>query len=120
MDKHLKTATALTDFLENKFSLFGYRFGVDALLGFVPWLGDFITMILSGYLIWIGMQMKLPQDKVNKMITNVIMDFMVGSIPLLGDIGDVVFRANSRNLDILRSYIAAQKAEEGTIIRDTT
>ena len=115
MDKHIQAATALTNLLENKFHVLGFRFGLDPVLGIIPWLGDFISMFLSFYLVWIGLQMKLPGEKINKMISNIIIDFVMGSIPFLGDIGDVYHRANTRNLTILTSH-SSKPIVEGEII----
>jgi hypothetical protein len=111
MDKHIQAATALTELLENKFHIFGLRFGLDPVVGLIPWLGDFITMFLSFYLVWIGLQMKLPGEKINKMISNIVIDFLMGSIPFIGDIGDVFYRSNSRNLIILKSHVPSSIAD---------
>lgn len=102
---HLKVAEALTDLLENRFALFGFRFGLDAVIGLIPWIGDVVTTILSIYLVWIGIRMRLPEEKITRMIGNVVFDFLIGLIPVAGDLADIVFRANTRNLQILHDHL---------------
>ncbi|MDQ3239006.1 MAG: DUF4112 domain-containing protein [bacterium] len=104
MKTHLKIAQYVSDLLENKFSFMGRRFGIDPLLGLLPGLGDFLGLVFSFYLVWIGSRMQLPKDKINLMLQNIVLDFMFGIIPFVGDMSDFVFKANTRNMAILRKY----------------
>ena len=74
--------------------------------------------ILSFYLVWIAYQLKIPQDKINEMIGNVVVDFVIGLIPFLGAVGDVFFKANTKNLKILKKYYVP--TIDGEIINATT
>ena len=56
MENHLKTATLVANLLDNSFSFFGRRFGLNGILGLVPGAGDIITTALSLYIVWIGIQ----------------------------------------------------------------
>ncbi len=56
--------------------------------------------------------MRLPQEKILEMFTNIIMDFVIGLVPVLGDIGDFAFKANTKNLKILRNYAEGVKKVE--------
>lgn len=104
MEHHLVIAEAITNLLENRFSLLGLRFGLDPLLDFIPWAGDALAAFLSLYLVWIGLQIGLPQEKIKKMLRNILIDFIIGAVPFIGIIGDVFYRSNSRNLKILREH----------------
>lgn len=104
MENHLKTARLLTDLLENKFGIGRFRFGFDPIISAIPGFGDLVTAVLSFYLVWIGMQMRLPQDKIVEMVGNIVMDFLIGLFPVLGDMTDFVFKSNSRNMRILEEY----------------
>ncbi len=104
MNSHLKIATKLTNLLENQFQIGKYKFGIDPILGLIPGGGDLITAILSFYIVWIGIQMRLPADKIAQMISNIVVDFFLGLIPLLGDVSDFVFKANTKNLKILHDF----------------
>lgn len=101
MTPHLKTAQQLTELLESRFNVAGYRFGLDPILGLVPGLGDAISLLLSLYLLWIAAQLKTPPEKINQMMANIAVDFFLGLVPLVGDVGDFLYKANSKNLAIL-------------------
>ena len=117
---HLKIARTLARLLDDQFSFFGIKFGLDGILGLIPGIGDVISMVLSGYLIWIAAELKLPQQKIWQMVRNVALDLVIGSIPLIGDIGDVFLRVNLKNLAILETHVKlAQKTDavlEGEVV----
>jgi len=104
MNKHLRTARYLTNILENRFRLFGFKFGLDPILGIFPGFGDIVTAGLSTYMVWIAVQMKMPREVISRMITNIVLDFFIGIIPLIGDFSDFVFKANTKNLQLLEEY----------------
>ena len=111
MNKHLKTAVYIADLLDNKFKVFNFRFGIDPLLGLIPGGGDLVSLALSLYLVWIGFKAKIPTDKLIEMIMNTAVDFLVGLVPVLGDIADFTFKPNIRNLNILKQHIPADIIE---------
>lgn len=115
MNKHLRAAQYITDLLENRFRILGIRFGLDPILGIFPGFGDIVTAALSAYLVWIAVQMKVPSDVVSKMLQNILVDFLVGIIPVLGDLSDFVYKANTRNMKLLRQYGVAD-ARDAEII----
>jgi Domain of unknown function (DUF4112) len=118
MDGHVKTAKLLTDVLDNKFSFFGIKFGLDPIIGFVPILGDILPMCLSLYIVWIGMQSKIPNNKIAQMLANTLFDFVIGIIPVVGDAADFVVKANKRNFEILQNHLnASPRIIEGEIVR---
>ncbi len=117
MEKHLKMARFITDLLENKFGIGKFKFGFDPLIGAIPGFGDIFTLGFSLYLVWIGIKMKIPQEKIVEMVRNVILDFLIGLFPFLGDLADVVYRANSKNMKILETY--AHSVVEGEVILNT-
>lgn len=98
---HLQAAEHMAKILENKFQILGFKFGIEPLVGLIPWIGDFIGLILSLYIIWIAREMRLPKEILIKMYRNVIFDFFLGLIPLVGDISDFIYKANSKNLALL-------------------
>ena len=104
MKKYIKTATVLSNLLDNKFKVLGIKFGLDPILGLIPGGGDLVSLFLALYIVWIGIKMRLPQDKIARMIANVVLDFGVGLVPILGDIADITFKSNLRNLEILKQH----------------
>jgi Domain of unknown function (DUF4112) len=81
------------------------RFGLDALLGLVPIAGDVASAALSAYLIYQARRLGLPKTAIARMIGNVALDAVLGAVPLFGDIFDVFWRANVRNVAILRRHV---------------
>lgn len=107
---HLRLARNFADLMDNKFSFWGIHFGWDTIIGFIPGFGDVVSFLLSFYLVWIGYDLGVPSKLKTRMIRNIVIDTMIGTVPILGDIGDVFFKANVRNLRILEEYVANQKS----------
>lgn len=103
--RHYKIVKALTELLDNKFEVFGIRFGIDPVLGLIPGIGDVISVALSIYTVIIARQMNIPGTALNRMLFNIILDFAIGIIPVAGDFSDFFFKANQKNMNILKSYV---------------
>jgi hypothetical protein len=81
------------------------RFGLDAVLGFfLPTLGDAVTGAGSAALLFLALRERVPTVAIGRMLINIFIDTIIGSIPIAGDIFDVFFRANRRNLEIIERY----------------
>jgi len=88
-------------------------FGLDALLGLFPGLGDVATgVIQSGIVLAMMLHYKVPKPVVARMAANVLLDVGVGAIPIVGDVFDVFFKANTRNMALLREVQAHQQRGE--------
>ncbi|HEU5303213.1 MAG TPA: DUF4112 domain-containing protein [Gemmatimonadales bacterium] len=83
----------------------GFRFGLDALIGLVPGVGDAIGALFSGYIILQASRLGAPRSVLTRMIANVGIDTVVGLIPLLGDLFDAGWKANNRNLALLEQHV---------------
>ena len=81
------------------------RFGADAIIGLVPGLGDLVTTALSLYIVREARALGAPRHLVLRMLGNVAVDGIVGVVPLAGDVLDVMWRANRRNMDLLRAWL---------------
>lgn len=88
------------------------RFGLDALVGLVPVLGDAATGIVSAYIVLRARSCGAGKVMVARMLGNVLLDTVVGSVPILGSIFDVYFKANNRNIRLLRRHLG--KADIGS------
>lgn len=106
MNRHLKTARFIARVLDTEFSVFGFRFGLDPIIGLIPGIGDIISAAFSTYLLIIALQMHLSRRAIVLMIVNISVDFLFGLVPLLGDIADAWYKANMRNLRIIERYAA--------------
>ncbi|MEE1658042.1 DUF4112 domain-containing protein [Microvirga sp. CF3062] len=97
------------------------RVGLDAVLGLVPGVGDALSAAIASYIIWEARQLGLPRWKIARMIGNVAMDTTIGIIPLAGDVFDVFFKANERNLRIIHEHLGTPKRGpkeiDGTAVR---
>jgi len=80
------------------------RIGLDALLGLLPGGGDVAGGLLSGLIILQAARDGAPATVLGRMLGNVALDVVAGAVPLLGDIFDVAWRANSRNIRLLQSW----------------
>ncbi len=100
-----------THLLDTKFRIPGtkVRFGGDFLMGLVPGLGDILSMGFSGLLILTMAKNGASLKLVVRMLFNVVLDTVVGSVPILGNLFDLVFKANTRNLILMREYYVAGK-----------
>ena len=81
------------------------RFGLDALIGLVPGIGDAITTAIALYIVNEARALGAPRLLVARMVANVALDGVVGAVPLVGDAFDVAFRANRRNMALLRDHL---------------
>jgi hypothetical protein len=80
------------------------RFGLDALVGLIPGVGDALTGGVSVYLLVTATRMGAPPSVVARMAGNVALDLLVGAIPLLGDLFDLGWKANVRNVRLLEQH----------------
>jgi hypothetical protein len=100
---HLEVLAKLMD---SQFKIPGtnIRFGLDSLIGLVPGIGDFSTFLVSGYMVAVLAQNGASGFVLARMVLNIVLDAFLGSIPLLGDVFDVAFRANQRNIALAREH----------------
>ena len=102
---------ALAMLLDTAFILPGtnVRFGFDALIGLIPGIGDAVTTAISLYIVHEARQLGAPFHVIMRMLTNVALDGFVGAVPLFGDVFDVMWRANRRNVGLLREWLAREE-----------
>jgi hypothetical protein len=86
----------------------GIRFGLDAIVGLVPGVGDFVMSLVSLYIVHEARQLGAPIHLLVRMIANIAVDGIVGSAPIAGDIFDVMWRANRRNMALLHNHLRSQ------------
>jgi hypothetical protein len=85
----------------------GLRFGLDAILGLIPGLGDLATSLASLYILSAAGRYKVPRITLARMALNILLDTLVGAIPLVGDLFDAFWKSNRRNVELLRRHVAA-------------
>lgn len=82
-----------------------WRIGLDPILGLVPWLGDLVAAAISTLLLIAAVQYRVPFVILGRLTLNIVADFLIGLIPVAGDLGDLFFRSNRRNLELLRNHM---------------
>ncbi len=98
---------ALATLLDTAFILPGtnVRFGLDALIGLVPGIGDAVTTAMSLWIVHEAHQLGAPSHVIARMLGNVALDSVVGAVPLIGDAFDVMWRSNRRNMRLLQDWL---------------
>ncbi len=101
----------VANLMDNRFKIPGtdIRFGLDSLLGFIPGVGDAAGLLVSGYLVSVMARRGAGPVLMLQMLGNVALDAVVGAIPLVGDLFDLGFKANRRNVDLLKKYYATEE-----------
>jgi len=82
--------------------------GLDAVLGVVPYVGDAASALVTGSLIVRSIQYGVPRDVVAHMVANMFVDLLFGAIPIVGDLFDIAFKANTRNIALVRAHLAQE------------
>lgn len=103
--RHIELAKRLTVLLDTKYTFLGIKFGLDPLLSIIPGLGSLVGGIVSCYVIWIAVQLKVSVLTYVKIVWNIFIDLVFGAIPFVGVFLDVFYKSNVRNLKLLESYI---------------
>lgn len=85
-----------------KIPVVGWRFGLDALIGLVPNVGDTVTSLASFYILVAGVRYGVPKITLLRMAFNIGLDYVVGAIPFVGDAFDFFWKANRQNMDLIR------------------
>lgn len=109
-EQSLARLDALSRVMDSAFTIPGtsITMGVDALLGLLPGIGDAISATISSYLIWEAKQLGAPKLVLARMAGNVAIDTVVGAVPLVGDVFDVAYRANRKNVALLKRHLEKQ------------
>lgn len=105
-------ARALARVLDSAVGIPGTRLrvGLDSLVGLIPGAGDVVGAAMSGYIVLAAVRLGAPKAVIYRMMGNVLVDTVIGAIPLLGDLFDVAFKANMRNVALLERFEAQPAA----------
>lgn len=110
-DKIIDDLEKLAVWMDSKFVLPGtkIRMGLDSIIGWLPGIGDTATLAVSAYMLGQAKKLDVPPLLMGRMVWNIFIDWLIGLVPLLGDIFDVGFKANTKNVALLKNHVA-QKA----------
>jgi len=104
----------LAHWLDSVFEIPGIRlrFGIDALLGLLPGVGDTASALASVYILQAASKFGVSRVTIARMTLNIVVDLMVGAVPIVGDLFDVYWKANRQNVQLLRRHINANPTME--------
>ena len=111
IERELEHLNRLARTLDSRFRLPGtsIRFGLDTIVGLVPGIGDTLVAAPSVWIIWRGHRMGIGKRHLARMAVNSAADYLIGLVPVIGDLFDVGFKANLRNVAILREQLGARQ-----------
>ena len=97
--------------------ILGWRFGLDALVGLIPGIGDTGTALASFYILASAVRHGVPKITLLRMGMNIGIDYLFGSLPLVGDVADVFWKSNQKNIALLRkrATVSAEEARAGNL-----
>ncbi|MGH7482404.1 MAG: DUF4112 domain-containing protein [Longimicrobiales bacterium] len=118
----LRGLRRLARLLDRQFRIPGtrIRLGLDPLIGLLPGIGDVATGALSGWIVIAAARLGAPAPVLARMLFNLLTDVVLGAVPLLGDLFDVAWKANARNLDLLERHLAdPRRARRSSVLAVT-
>ena len=113
----LQRLRRLSDLLDNAIAIPGtsLRFGLDPIVGLFPGVGDFLGAAVSAYIVVEAARMGISRKILLQMVVNIILDMVIGTVPVVGDVADVVWKANEKNIVLLEKHFnvsqSSQKAD---------
>ncbi|WP_235937817.1 DUF4112 domain-containing protein [Pseudoroseicyclus tamaricis] len=99
--------------LDARWRVFGFRVGLDSVMGLVPGIGDTLALAPGVWMIWQARRLGVSNEGIARMLANSGLDYLIGLIPLIGDLFDVGFKANLRNAEILRDHLKKDAERAG-------
>ncbi|HEY9778823.1 MAG TPA: DUF4112 domain-containing protein [Leptolyngbyaceae cyanobacterium] len=122
MTKHPKFTSIqrlrkLSRLLDNAIAIPGtkFRIGLDPIIGLIPGAGDFIGTALSAYIVIEAARLGLPKQTLGKMVYNIVLESVVGAVPIVGDWFDFAWKANVKNIELLESHLGvAQESQKAS------
>jgi hypothetical protein len=108
VQQDLANVRALAKLLDSAVEIPGtnFKIGLDALIGLLPGVGDLIAMAIGSYIVTTAARLGVPKAVLGRMLLNIGADTAVGSVPVVGDVLDAAWRANSKNAALLEEALA--------------
>lgn len=124
LERSLGRLNSLARLMDDQFEVpvLKVRLGLDPLIGAIPGGGDWVTWLVSIYILWEAMRLGAPIPVLLKMAWNLSLDLLAGYIPIVGDLADVAIKANRRNVDLVLAHFGAsgQPSQPEIIVVPTT
>ncbi|WP_265517817.1 DUF4112 domain-containing protein [Nitratireductor luteus] len=109
-DPRIENLDRLATLLDTRWGIPGtpFSFGIDGVASLLPVVGDGATALISAYIVYRAARLGAPRGLLLHMTANVGLDFAVGSVPVMGTVFDVFFKANKRNVSLLRQHLESE------------
>jgi len=105
LEADLQRARALAKLFDARFEVLGVKFGLDALVGLIPGIGDVVGVAAAAFPLHVARKHGLSKWTQRRMAANIGLDFLLGLVPLVGDVADVFFKANLKNVALLEKAV---------------
>lgn len=106
-DKIYRRLEILANFMDDKFEVFGFRFGLNFFIDLIPEVGDIITTLIAVYIFTIALKFKISKTTIIRMLANILVYFLIGLIPWAGDVFGAWWKPNKRNLRLLQQKMGS-------------
>lgn len=109
--KSLRRLSRLAGLLDDRYGIPGtnVRFGLDAIVGLVPGIGDLAGAALSGYIVLESRRLGVPKRLLLTMLKNIAVDAALGAVPIIGDLADIQWKANRKNVHLVIDHLDDQR-----------
>lgn len=99
----IERARTIANLMDSAFTIpiIRKKIGLDPLLGLLPVSGDVISALFGAYMLWVAVELRLPKPVIARMGANLIVDILMGAIPVVGDIADAFWKSNQMNFKLL-------------------
>lgn len=91
-----------------------YRIGLDPIIGLLPGGGDLLASIISMYIVFESARLRAPRSTLIQMVVNILLETVLGSVPVLGDLFDAGWKANAKNVALLESHLGSSSPPKKT------
>ncbi len=113
VDPRIADIEALARWLDYAFRLpGGFRFGIAGIIGLIPGIGDVFDALVSFYIVFRAIQLGISRVAIARMLVNIGIEAAAGSVPFVGDLFDIAFKANRRNYRLLKSHLAQPERQK--------
>lgn len=115
IDPRLAGVESLARWMDYAFELpGGFRFGAAGIIGLVPGVGDAVDAMISLYIVTRAIQLGVPRVAIARMLMNVGIEAVAGAVPWVGDLFDIVFKANRRNYLLLKNHLVEPRRQRAS------
>lgn len=117
IQRRMDRAKKFASWMDDTFAIPGtkIRFGLDSLIGLLPGVGDVATAAAGVWMIVEAVRLRIPLGVLIRMLINLLVDLIGGTIPIVGDLFDLWWKSNRRNADLMQRYLQSQSQQTANL-----